>query len=72
VTWYTVEVVTPPSHYTASIMEYAKFLMERQDWCEKHVGRHGVSWDNSTTSERRRIYRFKDSKDALWFAMRWS
>jgi hypothetical protein len=73
-TWFKVELIAPPSHFPLPVMEYVRFLTERSNWCNKHAGEFGVSWEEKPISGdmRLREYSFKDSKIATWFALRWS
>lgn len=72
--WVKVELKAPPSHVNASIVDYARFLIDRRKWCEEHAGEFGVSWSERplTADFRRREYSFEDSKIAMLFQLRWS
>lgn len=72
-TWFKVELIAPPSHYMAPLMEYVRFMIDRNNWCKEHAGEYGVSWTQRSISGDMRIkeYSFKDSKIATWFALRW-
>ena len=44
-----------------------------QEWCRRHLGRYGETYFTyySETNHKIIVY-FKDSKDAVWFALRWA